>query len=225
MKRMLTMLAVALLVVALASGAALATVGNIKNTKHDLSITSTAATKSSNEDEICVFCHTPHNAAKAVPLWNRTNSAANYTTYSSTTLDGQRDTISGSSTNISVLCLSCHDGTISLGSVVNNYPSGSMVRGEDPAFTAGPTVDATGKLIAANTKLGTDLSTTHPIAIEYKETADMNTISSLTNVVLFGNTPKKVECASCHSVHNNDNPPFLRRSNTGSALCLECHKK
>ncbi|HHW14165.1 MAG TPA: hypothetical protein GXX28_04425, partial [Firmicutes bacterium] len=110
MKRTLTMLAIALLVVALASGAALALQGNIKNTKHDLSTTSSAATHSTDEDEICVFCHTPHNARVNVPLWNRQASAATYTTYTSGTINGTRDSITGSSSNNSVLCLSCHDG-------------------------------------------------------------------------------------------------------------------
>jgi len=38
----------------------------------------------------------------------------------------------------------------------------------------------------------------------------------------FGPT---VECASCHNPHKTDNGSFLRRSNTGSALCLACHIK
>jgi predicted CXXCH cytochrome family protein len=35
----------------------------------------------------------------------------------------------------------------------------------------------------------------------------------------------KLECASCHTVHDNSNVPFLRADNTGSALCLKCHNK
>lgn len=34
-----------------------------------------------------------------------------------------------------------------------------------------------------------------------------------------------VECGSCHDPHNSTNPTFLRRANTGSALCLSCHVK
>jgi len=34
----------------------------------------------------------------------------------------------------------------------------------------------------------------------------------------------KMQCATCHDVHNNTtNRPFLRDTTTGSALCLDCH--
>lgn len=232
MKRTLATFVVAALLVVLATASAFAAVGNIAITKHNLSATSTATgakAATGGEDEICVFCHTPHRAAPAVPLWNRSAPAtASYKTYGdisapSTTLDGTRDTLTNASTNISVLCLSCHDGSISLGAITENYGADSVV-----ITMTGTSVDATtGKLLSSvHTNLGgADLTNDHPIAIEYKETADMKAISSLTNVVLFGTTPKKVECASCHSVHSNTNAPFLRRSNAGSALCLECHNK
>jgi predicted CXXCH cytochrome family protein len=226
MKRLFTALVVALLVVA-ASGAALALVGNIKNTKHDLSSGSTATTKSTNENEICVFCHTPHRARVAVPLWNRDASSASYTTYNSTTIQGVRDSITGSSSNISVLCLSCHDGTISLGAIVNNYPAGAMARDQDPAMTgsvaAGPTPPA-GSLTGTYTKLGTNLAGTHPIAIAYNTTpGDLVATASIGPCELFNN---KVECSSCHAVHGGTgHEPFLRVTMTGSALCLKCHLK
>jgi predicted CXXCH cytochrome family protein len=34
-----------------------------------------------------------------------------------------------------------------------------------------------------------------------------------------------VQCTSCHDPHRSDTQTFLRKSNTGSALCLTCHKK
>jgi len=34
-----------------------------------------------------------------------------------------------------------------------------------------------------------------------------------------------VQCTSCHDPHRSDTPTFLRKDNTGSALCLTCHKK
>ena len=40
------------------------------------------------------------------------------------------------------------------------------------------------------------------------------------------NDSDKLECSSCHDVHNADsNPHLLRIDNTGSALCLTCHDK
>ena len=41
-------------------------------------------------------------------------------------------------------------------------------------------------------------------------------------IPLFGGT---VQCASCHDPHDNTNAPFLRKTNTASALCSTCHQK
>jgi len=38
----------------------------IATTKHNLSATGTGNIKASGEQEICIFCHTPHNSAPAV---------------------------------------------------------------------------------------------------------------------------------------------------------------
>ncbi|MDI6872024.1 MAG: cytochrome c3 family protein [Bacillota bacterium] len=227
MKRILALVATGLLVILLASTTVLAVAGAIANTKHNLATSGpNADAKSTDEDEICVFCHTPHNARVAVPLWNRDASPATYTTYTSSTIDGTRDTITGSSPNISVLCLSCHDGAISLGAVVNNYPDAT-----DPTITGSHTT--AGKLSSGRALLGIDLTNDHPIAITYNTTPgdlvapDANgLVASTCQLFKTGGTGEwKVECASCHSVHNNTYAPFLRASNAGSALCLKCHIK
>jgi hypothetical protein len=73
------------------------------------------------KNQICLPCHTPHNAivrdAQGVlvggPLWNHTLSTATYTLYvdpdTGQNVTGQVDTNSR-------LCLSCHDGTVALDS-------------------------------------------------------------------------------------------------------------
>ena len=65
--------------------------------------------------EICVVCHTPHNANTSVvnaPLWNHALSAtATYTMYSSATMNA---VTTGQPDGSSKLCLSCHDGTVAL---------------------------------------------------------------------------------------------------------------
>ena len=69
------------------------------------------------EREICIFCHTPHGAsATDGPLWNHQTSTAIYQTFSSPTLTALGITI-GPPNGASRLCLSCHDGTVALGSV------------------------------------------------------------------------------------------------------------
>lgn len=85
---------------------------DVTRTKHNLSVSGPGPIRATTEKEICVFCHTPHNANPKVPLWNHAPSAAgNYTPYESLTLDaavGQPD-------GASKLCLGCHDGTVAVG--------------------------------------------------------------------------------------------------------------
>ena len=88
---------------------------DISSTLHNLSATGSATRKvTSSESQICVFCHTPHGANTAVtPLWNRDLSIATYSTYDSSSI--QADI--GPPGDSSKLCLSCHDGTIAIGSL------------------------------------------------------------------------------------------------------------
>ena len=67
--------------------------------------------------EVCVYCHTPHNARTdaGAPLWNRADPETNYTLYSSDSLRSQP----GQPGPKSMVCLSCHDGTISVDAVIN----------------------------------------------------------------------------------------------------------
>jgi predicted CXXCH cytochrome family protein len=118
--------------------------------------------------EICVFCHTPHGAdtSAAVPLWNRTLSAAtNYTTYDTlgtSTLDGKVAPVG----SVSIACLSCHDGVTSMSAVIN--APGSGLAG-DAAWKAGTWTgdNQAGGLMTGVAKLGTDLTNDHPIGIQY----------------------------------------------------------
>jgi predicted CXXCH cytochrome family protein len=78
-------------------------------------------------------------------------------------------------------------------------------------------------------KIGTDLKNDHPISMTYPTVAQdpafrtpQDIQKGWSDVPLFGG---KVECPSCHNVHNPDNVPFLRISNAGSALCYKCHDK
>ncbi len=171
--------------------------------------------------QICVVCHTPHGANTATtgaPLWNRNITAATFTLYASGTLNatlGQPD-------GVSKLCLSCHDGTIGLESFGST--SGILDSWTKTATTT--------NLIDAGHKVGTDLSNDHPISFTYDAalvTADggLNNPATLTGVKLY---TSKVECASCHEVHNKGATgtgaaPLLRVNNDLSALCLTCHNK
>ena len=90
--------------------------GGIRLTKHNLSTTGPGPIKADSETEICAACHTPHYAEpQSPPLWNRGFPSANYTPYSSPSLQAAP----GLPTGYSKLCLSCHDGTMAIGAVRN----------------------------------------------------------------------------------------------------------
>ncbi len=154
--------------------------------------------------QVCVYCHTPHKATtKNVALWNRSLTGLGpYTMYFPTTKPGQ----SATPQPASLSCLSCHDGTVALDLIVN-VPS-----------PGGPSLG--GKMTGGHV-IGTDLSDDHPISIDYPNSpGDFN--PSPSGPKLYTN---KVECASCHNPHSTQYGEFLRMSNTGSALCLACHKR
>jgi predicted CXXCH cytochrome family protein len=85
---------------------------------------------------------------------------------------------------------------------------------------------------AGVTKLGTDLTNDHPISFTYNAalaTADGGLVTPASDSLVVTGIPlysEKMECASCHNVHNNTTAqPFLRVANAGSGLCLKCHVK
>lgn len=145
---------------------------NVSETPHNLSISGTGAVIANTEDQICVFCHTPHGATSApgAPLWNRSLSTATYTTYLSSSIDadlvgGQLDQPAGSSK----LCLSCHDGTLAIGSVnvkggqtgVTFTMSGDAADGSMPA--------GLGVVTGFTRDLDIDLSNDHPVSVTYDQ--------------------------------------------------------
>ena len=217
----------------------------IKGTMHDLSGTSGYKT-ATNVNQICVFCHTPHNAASGaaqiIPLWNHTTTTSTFTPY---TLNNGSTLDYTALPGVSLACLSCHDGTVAVGALVN-VPYGFGPTQATPLSYLGGTnfsqVNTTSGKIVGSHALGTDLSNDHPINVSYD--ADMQPLAGLAtaNIPLYDVAGKaatlafglKVQCASCHDVHNwggatangvTTGAPFLRVDNTGSALCLTCHIK
>ena len=146
------------------------------------------------------------NSSPAAPLWNRNNSGATYTLYSSSTLNSAPGQPNGSS----VLCLSCHDGTIALGNVIN--PST-------------PITMATGTMPRGN--LTTDLSNDHPVSFVFNAAlavADGQLLTPPLSTVKLDQS-SRVQCTSCHDPHKDVYTKFLLASNDNSALCLLCHDR
>lgn len=165
--------------------------------------------------QICLICHAPHNADNSVsnaPLWNHQTTTATFSTYNSATMDAT----TGQPDASAKLCLSCHDGTVA----VDNY--GSRTSGSH--------------YLSGNSRIGTDLSDDHPISLTYNSSlasqdgglhdpssTNSGLGGSIADDMLIGG---KVQCASCHDVHNGSGVnKLLRKSNSGSSLCLTCHDK
>jgi hypothetical protein len=191
-----------------------------------------------SQGQVCLPCHSTHNTTiKAAdgtvlqgPLWNHELSKATYTLYvDQTTGAGVTGKVDGNS----MLCLSCHDGTVALDSF-GGVTGNTKISG------------------AAN--LGTDLSNDHPIG-EYGvyPTSDgkTSTASYMVNPQDRANAaggaimPLRtldgkyvVGCTSCHEPHNRKNQQHMLwvkndgagttvdgRPVSGSLLCFNCHKK
>jgi hypothetical protein len=162
---------------------------NVTNTVHNLSVTAPAdpyffptSFYRTNEDEVCIFCHTPHGGSLDGPLWNRSNPTSAWTHYNSATLSAPLQALSATRAvgSESLLCLSCHDGSISVEHIINTsndigLPKNAGSSGSDTKIVggivpmarigAGPYNPSTGTGDPAE---GTgDLSDDHPISFSY----------------------------------------------------------
>ena len=204
-----------------------ARVPDVANTKHNLSVTGPGGVRATTLDQVCVFCHTPHGATNfpGAPLWNREiNVNQTYTVYTSSSLDaedimGQLDQPGGSSK----LCLSCHDGTLAIGTVnvlggqqnVNIPMTGTALDGSMPAGDGG--------LTGFTRDLGIDLTNDHPISLNYDTNlanVDSELLDPATAAHIGVRAPgfrptvpleatgvggtAQIQCASCHDPHIRD---------------------
>src|SRR3990170_3111634 len=226
---------------------------DIRNTKHNLSSIGPAgrAVFTQQTTEICVFCHTPHGAVGDeeaaglnAPLWNRRLSTARYILYDqvwSTSFEAyETKPKPNAPTGYSRLCLSCHDGTIALGTVVNPPGSGVYYQpfdmiyptGQPPAGGAGTIPAGSGVTTADTRVIGTNLQNDHPVSFIYdsllavrdEELVDPG--PALVPPAKVGDTTPisplrrypgtnlsrydSVQCTSCHNPHAVTYPKFLR---------------
>lgn len=197
----------------------------VNGSLHDLSTTATAAVKN-----VCVYCHTPHaasNTVTAAPLWNKAAGSAPFTPYTNAaTLDGTAD-ITGS---VSLACLSCHDGSQAVDSVINapgtdGYVATGLSNPVDPAA-------ARGVMAAGVANLGGDLSNDHPVSIEYAGTAGLvygTAYSTPATDFATGDTqfnPITVNAAGTKSFADDgiNTLPLYTKSTGGTFVeCATCH--
>jgi predicted CXXCH cytochrome family protein len=180
----------------------------VESTVHNLAASGPGTVRAPEVVNVCVFCHTPHNANPSRALWNHALPGVTYQPYASSTLAAEVDQPTGASR----LCLSCHDGTLALGLL--NKPE----RGVQPAL--GP--------LTGRTVVGTDLSDDHPVSFVYDSelalrSGELADPSVLPQQVKLDDTGQ-LQCTSCHDPHEDRLPDFLVLDPQLGALCLACHR-
>jgi predicted CXXCH cytochrome family protein len=189
----------------------------------------------------CVYCHIPPEEAGAVPAdfggidgWNRYVPAlGNYQLYDSVNLDNK----TSGPNPISMLCLSCHDGTMAVDMVVFKPATFDPTTDDAMHMRINPedNIESCGKCHNGDVAhditvkmLGTDLRNDHPISMQYagltfkdRDFRPPDSSNGFDNGVKLYNG--QVECMTCHNVHDPSRELLLRAN--AEVLCFTCHAK
>lgn len=199
--------------------------GGVLSTVHNLSASGPGTIHSMSETEVCKFCHIPHNAVVAAPLWGHALSRAQYETPSLRRGRPGESPVpqpDGSSR----LCLSCHDGTVALGDVAGE-PRPIPMSGRE---RLGP---------GDRGFLGTDLSGSHPVSFvveegylsgeESDDDIGLRFLADLrTDPEVKLDSGGKMQCTSCHDPHSDryyvpGKVPHFWVKPTVEEVCTTCH--
>jgi len=194
---------------------------SVRDTKHNLSVSGPGTIRAASETRICIFCHTSHNGSTQGPAWNRQDPGGTFDVYWSPSVDAYISAAAAPQPNgSSKLCLSCHDGTIALGSTLSQgeISMASGLRRMPPT---------------SRSHLGRDISGDHPVSFVVTDSLVANNNSSgdvpLKSVAEMRSNPNvrlddrdRVQCISCHDPHQDLNGNFLLTAHVGD-LCLGCH--
>ena len=176
--------------------------------------------------DVCIYCH----RSKESLLWNRTMPVSFYQVDESPKMAMDHAQQPDST---SLLCLSCHDGTMPL-DALKSIPEGFASQKAGAVTIASCSDDchtgqaAGGEVVFRGANFVSDLRHHHPIGIIYdtSKNAAYNASANgkVNSLPLYGPDFNQVGCATCHDPHDDSIRPFLRMSNENSALCLACHR-
>ncbi|MBI5710053.1 MAG: hypothetical protein HZC42_07085 [Candidatus Eisenbacteria bacterium] len=229
MKRLTILSALAALFI-VAAGLPAGAGPGLVNSSHDLR---TLQNLGQTNNQVCIYCHTPHRAADQNLIWNHSLGSGNYsfgatgpfgspgraTTAAGTTLPASTTAFGSGPTK---MCMSCHDGSVALGAL-NNIGDGTPgIIPTTPATLSGETH----QIASASGGMGGN----HPVAIPYPDRAgavyngittgvtsgfggaagsggwaDVTSAQSA-GVKLHGGSAAGtfgMECTSCHEPHND----------------------
>jgi predicted CXXCH cytochrome family protein len=169
----------------------------------------------STASQICMYCHVPETV-DAAGTTSRISRRLGNSAFSAYGDSAGEDPSTLQPLGVSLVCLSCHDGTIAWDTLAGGISASALGRaGGLPAGTGG-------------------LASSHPVSVSYYEGYDATFRPPIRGRVgklpLFpasgaGGAGDRVECASCHNPHEIIFGKFLRISNTNGALCFNCHDK
>ncbi|MCW8918119.1 MAG: cytochrome c3 family protein [Gammaproteobacteria bacterium] len=221
---------------------------DILGSKHDLTslnqragVEAMAGMAFNDYENPCIYCHVPAEESTdeaetggAIAGWNRIRPVAKqYEVYNSPSLQGMAKRPS----DISMLCLSCHDGTVAVDRIVFKPIGWSSDKQTTLHMQLGASsnIQQCGKChdgdvahdISVKT-IGTSLRDDHPISIRYAGFAiDNPNFRTVDGPGGFDNGVRlydgMVECASCHDIHNPQAKMLLRVE--APTLCATCHIK
>jgi predicted CXXCH cytochrome family protein len=218
---------------------------NILGSKHDLTslnqragVEAMAGVAYSDYGDACIYCHIPADKEDAplkagqLPEWNRfKTNFDSYTFYKSNTLRSN----AGRPGDISMLCLSCHDGTMAVDRISfrptdvlsqDDYSLHMKLNDTDNISSCGKCHDGSVAHDISRKVIGNNLNDDHPIAIRYIGlNNDSDKFYPVDNPTGFDNGIRlydgNIECATCHDIHSPDSYKLLRTD--AETLCSTCH--
>lgn len=197
---------------------------------HDFSNNLGAEFENDGDNQECNFCHIPTDKANTessrdsgyFALWGTDPGSKTFISYDSGPVRVQESAAELWGTQpgrLSKFCLGCHDGA----HASNNYGRTAI----DSRLIEKILGTSPSKIIGA----GGNLSNHHPIGFDYEMVRSANKLIAPDSYPIGGHAISdlldngKLECTTCHSVHNKGNTgeKLLWVSDSRSALCLSCH--